>query len=112
MGAITISREYGSDGRTIGRKVAEALECFYLGKELIVAVAHRAEMPVAELERYDEHPENAAVRILKKLLLATHGEALYGAADFGWWPLWNFAFERSWREMGSPKRARTGKSTR
>ena len=86
MGVITISRECGSDGRTVGQRVAESLGCLYLGKELVGEVARRAEMPVEELERYDEHPEGAATRILKKMLVPAHPEAIYGAGEYGWWP--------------------------
>lgn len=86
MGAITISREYGSDGRTVGQKVAEILACLYVEKELIVEVARRAEVPAAELERFDEHPENTAVRVLRKLLMPKYDETLYGAIGYGWGP--------------------------
>ena len=40
MGVITISRAYGSDGRTVGLRVAEALGYLYLDKELVIRVQH------------------------------------------------------------------------
>ena len=68
MGVITISREYGSDGRTVARKVAEALSYHNIDKELLVEVAQKAQVPVSEVERYDELPEHPALRILRKFL--------------------------------------------
>ena len=70
MGIVTISREYGSGGRSVGSKVAEALNYLYINKDLIEEVARDARVPVSEVERLDERPENPALRMLKKLLVS------------------------------------------
>jgi len=54
MAAITISREYGSGGRTIAQRLAEVLPYHNLDKELLVEVAQKAKVPVSEVARYDE----------------------------------------------------------
>ena len=83
---ITISRQYGSDGRTVGLKAAESLGYLYVDKELIVEVARQAEVPVSEVERFDEHPGNTAVRVLKKLLVPEYNAALLSTMEHGWVP--------------------------
>ena len=56
MAVLTISREYGSGGREIGRGVAEALGYAYVDRGTVLA-ALRAADPRWERfgEEYDEH---------------------------------------------------------
>ncbi len=42
MGLITLSRQYGSDGRSVGLKVAELLNYHHVNKEIISQVAEEA----------------------------------------------------------------------
>ena len=84
MGVITISRQYGSDGRSVGRKVAQALAYEYVDKELIAAVSHRAEVSLEDVERYDERPEHPVARAFRKLLIPAYDPVLIGAMDSGW----------------------------
>ena len=72
MGIITVSREYGSDGRTVGLKVAECLGYHYVDKELIVRVSLEANVPVSEVENLDERPEPSIMRGLRKFLAPTY----------------------------------------
>ena len=44
MGIITISREFGSGGREIGKRLADELGYAYYDREIVVAVAERHEM--------------------------------------------------------------------
>jgi cytidylate kinase len=84
MHAITISREYGSGGRTVGYKVARKLGYAFVDHALIVAVARKAKVPVSMVEDLDEHPEAPVKRILKKALLPESGEALFAGWHEGW----------------------------
>ena len=84
MGVVTISRTYGSDGRTVGHQLAEKLGYMYMDKELIVEVARRAEVPVSEVERFDESPEHPALRLLKKFLTPAYPGAVTGMAGEEW----------------------------
>ena len=68
MGAITISRQYGTDGQTIGSRVATDMEYLYVDRSLIEEVASEAKVPVSEVERFDEHPENRVLKLIKTLL--------------------------------------------
>ena len=85
MGVITISREYGSGGRTVAQKVADALSYHNMDKELLVEVAQKARVPVSEVERYDEQPEHPALRILRKFLTPGYADTLTGLSEYEWW---------------------------
>ena len=76
MGVITISRQYGTEGLPIGQKVAEELGYSCIDRELIEEVAKEAHVPVAEAERFDEHPQNAVIRLIKRLLTPVYPEDL------------------------------------
>ena len=52
---ITISREFGSGGRTIGRKVAEALGIPFYDKELVEQVALESGFAPNFIEEHGEH---------------------------------------------------------
>ncbi|MDO5388632.1 MAG: cytidylate kinase family protein, partial [Clostridia bacterium] len=52
---ITISREFGSGGRTIGRKVAEKLGIAFYDKELIEKVAEKSGLSKKFIEEGGEY---------------------------------------------------------
>lgn len=52
---ITISREFGSGGRTIGKMVAERLGYAYYDKELIEKIAQETGFSREFIEQYGEH---------------------------------------------------------
>ena len=52
---ITISREFGSGGRTIGRKVAEALGVPFYDKELVDQIAMESGFAPKFVEEHGEH---------------------------------------------------------
>jgi cytidylate kinase len=80
MGVVTISRQHGSDGRTVGVKAAESLGYQYMGKELIVRVALEADLPVSEVEAFDEQPEHPIMRAVRKFLAPPYPGAAAGLA--------------------------------
>ena len=86
MGVITISRQYGSDGRTVGLRAAEAAGYLYIDKELIEEVAREAQVPVSEVERFDERPEHPALRVFRKFLTSGYGDPLIDLPDYEMWP--------------------------
>ena len=51
---ITISREFGSSGGTIGQEVAKRLGFEYYDKELILRSAREFNLDIASLEKWDE----------------------------------------------------------
>lgn len=51
---ITISREFGASGGTIGQEVAKRLGYEYYDKEIILRSAREANLDIASLEKWDE----------------------------------------------------------
>lgn len=85
MAVVTISREYGSDGRSVAAKAADLLGYLCMNKDLIVEVAREAQVPISEVERFDEQPEHPALRVLRKFLTPGHPEAITGLSEYEWW---------------------------
>jgi cytidylate kinase len=84
MGVITVSREYGSDGRSVAQKAADLLGYLCMNKDLLVEVANEAQVPVSEAERFDERPEHPAMRVIRKFLTPGHPEAITGLSEYEW----------------------------
>lgn len=56
MRIITISREFGSGGRELGKRLAEVLGCAYYDREIITAIAQAQELDENYVEReLDKH---------------------------------------------------------
>ncbi len=66
MPVITIGRQIGAGGSSVGHMLATRLKLDFLDGELIDEVAHRLELPKEEVEAEDEHPGS----LLGRLLLA------------------------------------------
>ena len=58
---ITISREFGSGGRTIGRKVAEALGIPFYDKELVDQIALESGFAPKFVEEHGEHSPGSSL---------------------------------------------------
>ena len=54
---VTISRQYGSGGREIGRKLAERLGIPYYDKELIILAAEKSGYARSLFEEADQKPD-------------------------------------------------------
>ena len=66
---ITIGRQFGSGGREIGKKVAEALGIPYYDKELLAVAAKESGLSHEFLQSYDEKPTNS---FLYSLVMGQH----------------------------------------
>ena len=66
---ITIGRQFGSGGREIGKKVAEALGIPYFDKELLAVAAKESGLSHEFLQSYDEKPTNS---FLYSLVMGQH----------------------------------------
>lgn len=55
---ITVSRELGSGGRTVGRKLAEALSVRYSDKELIEALGNQFNLDTSSIEKLKSKKKN------------------------------------------------------
>jgi cytidylate kinase len=69
MSVITVSRQFGSEGDVVAKKVAELLKYDYVDRELIFEVARRANVPPDEVEKFDERIENPVMRFLRRLVI-------------------------------------------
>lgn len=56
MQMITISREFGSGGRELGKRLAELLGCAYLDKEIIAAIAKEDSLDEKYVEKMMDKP--------------------------------------------------------
>ncbi len=56
---ITIGRQFGSGGREIGKKVAQALDVPYYDKEILAVAAQESGLSQEFLKSYDEKPTNS-----------------------------------------------------
>lgn len=52
---ITISRQFGSGGREVGKRLADALHCVYYNKELLNAIVKETGLAETSINLYDEH---------------------------------------------------------
>lgn len=55
---ISISREFGSDGHAIAKKVAKDLGLSLYDRNILDAIAEEKNMKVEHLEKFDEKPRN------------------------------------------------------
>ena len=72
---ITISRQYGSGGRFIGRKLAEALGIPFYDKELITMAAEESGMSKELFEKADEKAGSSLLYTLSMTSYLLHGMA-------------------------------------
>ncbi len=51
---VTISRQFGSGGREVGKRLADALQCAYYDKELLSELAQQTGLSADFIEKFDE----------------------------------------------------------
>ncbi len=76
MAVITLSREFGSGGRMIARRVCEALDYRFFDKQLIMQVA--AEIGLSEADIVDYPERHYKVKSLRDRLAAAFGSGARG----------------------------------
>ena len=67
MPVITIGRQFGAGGTTVGGMLARRLQIDLLESRIIDEVAHRLQLPKEEVEAEDEHPGSLLGRLLVAL---------------------------------------------
>ena len=67
MPVITIGRQIGAGGATVGRMLATELKADFLDSNIIDQVAHRLQLPKEEVEAEDEQPGSLLARLLVAL---------------------------------------------
>ncbi|MEO8744080.1 MAG: cytidylate kinase-like family protein [Candidatus Dormiibacterota bacterium] len=64
MPVITIGRQFGAGGSTVGHMLASELKLDVLESRIIDEVAHRLQLPKEEVEAEDEQPGSLLARLL------------------------------------------------
>src|SRR6266851_9640177 len=64
MPVVTIGRQFGAGGSTVGGMLAEELHVDVLESRIIDEVAHRLQLPKEEVEAEDEQPGSLLSRLL------------------------------------------------
>src|SRR6266446_1628830 len=85
MPVITIGRQFGAGGRTVGEMLARRLNADVLDSQLIDEVAHRLQLPKEEVEAEDEQPGSLLHRLLMALGSAS-GEPMIPPETAAWNP--------------------------
>jgi CMP/dCMP kinase len=85
MPVITIGRQFGAGGRTVGEMLARRLKVDVLNSQLIDEVAHRLQLPKEEVEAEDEQPGSLLHRLLMALGSAS-GEPMVQPEATAWNP--------------------------
>jgi cytidylate kinase len=82
---VTIGRQFGAGGRTVGEMLARELHCEVLDSQIIDEVAKRLQLPKEEVEAEDEQPGSLLARLLVALGSAT-SEPLIPPEAAAWSP--------------------------
>jgi cytidylate kinase len=85
MPVITVGRQFGAGGATVGRMLAERLRADFLDSNIIDEVARRLQLPKEEVEAEDEHPGSLLARLLVALGSAS-SEPLIPPEATAWTP--------------------------
>jgi cytidylate kinase len=67
MPVITVGRQFGAGGATVGQMLATRLKVDFLDSGIIDEVARRLQLPKEEVEAEDEHPGSLLGRLLVAL---------------------------------------------
>ena len=73
---ITINRELGSGGRTVGRKLAEKLGIEYYDKALIKALQEKFDLSVEEIEKIKGQKQNWLAELMHRMTFSESGYEL------------------------------------
>jgi cytidylate kinase len=85
MPVITIGRQFGAGGTTVGEMLARELKLDLLESRIIDEVAHRLQLPKEEVEAEDEHAGSLLHRLLMALGSAS-GEPMIPPETTTWNP--------------------------
>jgi cytidylate kinase len=85
MPVITIGRQFGAGGTSVGEMLARELHADLLESRIIDEVAHRLQLPKEEVEAEDEQPGSLLARLLVALGSAS-SEPLIPAEAAAWQP--------------------------
>jgi cytidylate kinase len=82
---VTVGRQFGAGGATVGHMLSERLHADFLDSNIIDEVARRLQLPKEEVEAEDEHPGSLLARLLVALGSAS-SEPLIPPEATAWTP--------------------------
>src|ERR1700682_3405685 len=85
MPVVTIGRQFGAGGTSVGEMLARELHADLLESQIIDEVAHRLQLPKEEVEAADEQPGSLLSRLLIALGSAS-GEPMIPPEAAAWTP--------------------------
>ncbi|HEV2416010.1 MAG TPA: cytidylate kinase-like family protein [Candidatus Dormibacteraeota bacterium] len=85
MPVVTVGRQFGAGGATVGHLLSERLKADFLDSNIIDEVARRLQLPKEEVEAEDEHPGSLLARLLVALGSAS-SEPLIPPEATAWTP--------------------------
>jgi len=83
---VTIGRQFGAGGATVGRMLADRLKADFLDSRIIDEVARRLQLPREEVEAEDEQPGSLLARLLVALGSASAEPLIPAEAGAAWTP--------------------------
>ena len=86
MPVVTIGRQFGAGGATVGRMLADRLKADFLDSRIIDEVARRLQLPKEEVEAEDEQPGSLLARLLVALGSASTEPLIPAEAGAAWTP--------------------------
>src|SRR5438105_4273826 len=86
MPVITIGRQFGAGGASVGRILADRLQADFLDSRIIDEVARRLQLPKEEVEAEDEQPGSLLARLLVALGSASTEPLIPVEAATAWTP--------------------------
>ena len=86
MPVVTIGRQFGAGGATVGRMLADRLKADFLDSRIIDEVAGRLQLPKEEVEAEDEQPGSLLARLLVALGSASTEPLIPAEAGAAWTP--------------------------
>jgi cytidylate kinase len=86
MPVITVGRQFGAGGATVGQMLATRLKVDLLDSGIIDEVARRLQLPKEEVEAEDEHPGSLLARLLVALGSASTEPLIPAEAATAWTP--------------------------
>ncbi|MBN1277412.1 MAG: cytidylate kinase-like family protein [Deltaproteobacteria bacterium] len=68
MAVITISREFGAGGKTLGERIAEKLGYDYIDKEIITKIAEKIKVSSGDVLGYEKYGSTKLMKFLDKIV--------------------------------------------
>ena len=76
MGVLTISRQFGAGGRTLGEKISKQIGYRYVEEDLIKELAIKAKVSARQIKDFEERGISKLLKFLDKIVSASYVDRL------------------------------------